>query len=171
MGSTMSSCKVRHSTKIFISPVFGQTITHVVPNFCWVSYLKASLKPIFLSWYLEQDKTSKLRKRCVHESGSKQTDEPGTDCWRHSKQHGSISQPTVDPVPVCYNIETKSKLRLWDLSDMSIKFSKRTNAWDDIHISNNVNTGCSIRVETLGNFEGKSRLPRQNRGILVKIPR
>ena len=23
-------------------------------------------------------------------------------------------------------------------------------------------TGCSIRVETLGNFEGKSRLPRQN---------
>ena len=24
------------------------------------------------------------------------------------------------------------------------------------------NPGCSIRVETLGNFEGKSRLPRQN---------
>ena len=31
--------------------------------------------------------------------------------------------------------------------------------------------GCSIRVETLGNFEGKSRLPRQNSGTLEKIPR
>ena len=28
--------------------------------------------------------------------------------------------------------------------------------------------GCSIRVETLGNFEGKSRLPRQNLGSLEK---
>ena len=33
------------------------------------------------------------------------------------------------------------------------------------------NTGCSIRVETLGNFEGKSRLPRQNSGTLEKLPR
>ena len=32
-------------------------------------------------------------------------------------------------------------------------------------------TGCSIRVETLGNFEGNSRLPRQNCGILQKLPR
>ena len=29
-------------------------------------------------------------------------------------------------------------------------------------------TGCSIRVETLGNFEGKSGLPRQNWGTLEK---
>ena len=28
-------------------------------------------------------------------------------------------------------------------------------------------TGCSIRVETLGNFEGKSLLPRQNWGTLI----
>ena len=32
-------------------------------------------------------------------------------------------------------------------------------------------TGCSIRVETLGNFEGKSGLPRQNRSTLEKLPR
>ena len=31
--------------------------------------------------------------------------------------------------------------------------------------------GCSIRVETLGNFDGKSRLPRQNSGTLEKLPR
>ena len=29
-------------------------------------------------------------------------------------------------------------------------------------------TGCSITVETFGNFEGKSRLPRRNRGTLNK---
>ena len=34
-----------------------------------------------------------------------------------------------------------------------------------------VSAGCSIRVETLGNFEGKSRLPRQNSGTLDKLPR
>ena len=32
-------------------------------------------------------------------------------------------------------------------------------------------SGCSIRVETLGYFEGKSRLPRQNWGTLEKLPR
>ena len=32
-------------------------------------------------------------------------------------------------------------------------------------------TGCSIRVDTLGNFEGKSSLPRQNWGTPEKLPR
>ena len=32
-------------------------------------------------------------------------------------------------------------------------------------------TGCRMRVETLGNFKGKSRLPKQNLGTLDKLPR
>ena len=45
----------------------------------------------------------------------------------------------------------------------------------DVHVlpilENEYNTGCSIRVETLGNFDGKSSLPRQNWGTLEKVPR
>ena len=57
------------------------------------------------------------------------------------------------------------------LKDWTIWFVWSRGLWHGFTMQSTNFTGCSIRVDTLGNFEGKSRLPRHNWGTLEILPR